>query len=54
MGFEQIRVIADGPIARITLDRPERRNALSLEMMGEILSALSTVTDDTAVVVIAA
>jgi len=54
MGFEQIRVTADGPIAQITLARPERRNALSLEMMGEILTALGQMVPDAAVVVVAA
>ena len=54
MGFEQIVVAGDGPIARITLHRPERRNALSLEMMGELLAALREIADSAAVVVIAA
>jgi enoyl-CoA hydratase/carnithine racemase len=54
MGFEQIRLWSDGPVTRITLHRPERRNALSLEMMGEILAALRAIPDDAAVVVIAA
>ena len=39
MEYEQILVTTDGPIARITLARAERRNALSLEMMREILAA---------------
>ncbi len=54
MGFEHVHVAADGPVARITLARPERRNALSLEMMGEILTALEALAPDVAVVVIAA
>ena len=54
MAFEQIRVSAEGPIAWITLARPERRNALSLAMMREIITALGAVTDDAGVVVIAA
>jgi enoyl-CoA hydratase/carnithine racemase len=38
--FRNVLVSADGPIARITLNRPERRNALSLELMGELTTAL--------------
>lgn len=33
-------VSADGPVARIKLNRPERRNALSLELMQELIAAL--------------
>ncbi len=32
-----------GPAARITLNRPEKRNALSLELMEELIRALETV-----------
>src|SRR5690349_8325511 len=34
----------DGPAARITLNRPEKRNALSLELMLELLEALRRVS----------
>jgi enoyl-CoA hydratase/carnithine racemase len=34
----------DGPAARITLNRPEKRNALSLELMLELLDALRRVS----------
>ena len=54
MEYEHIRVSADGSVARITLARAERRNALSLEMMREILAALGVLPTDAAVVVIAA
>ena len=54
MEYEQIRVSTEGPVARITLARAERRNALSLEMMREILAALGAMPADAAVVVIAA
>ncbi len=45
-----------GPIRTITLNRPERRNALSLEMMEELIAALDSVSSDasTRVVVLAA
>ena len=34
----------DGPAARITLNRPEKRNALGLELMLELLAALRRVS----------
>ncbi|HTP19204.1 MAG TPA: enoyl-CoA hydratase [Solirubrobacteraceae bacterium] len=41
-GIEYVNVDADvsGPSARITLNRPEKRNALSLELMQELIAAL--------------
>ncbi len=35
-----------GGLARITLNRPEKRNALSLEMIGELSRAIDTVRED--------
>lgn len=35
-----------GPIARVTLDRPERRNPLSLQMMREATAAIRALGDD--------
>lgn len=35
-----------GPAARITLNRPEKRNALSLELMEEVIAALRDVSAD--------
>ncbi len=35
-----------GGLARITLNRPEKRNALSLEMIGELSRAIDAVRDD--------
>ncbi|MGA3027134.1 MAG: enoyl-CoA hydratase [Bryobacteraceae bacterium] len=45
-----------GPIRTITLNRPERRNALSLELMEDLIAALDQVSRDAAtrVVVLAA
>lgn len=38
-------VVDDGPvITRITLDRPDRRNALSLDLMEELIAALEEAT----------
>jgi enoyl-CoA hydratase/carnithine racemase len=39
-------------IARITLDRPERRNALSLELLGELRDALNDLGTDAHVAVV--
>jgi enoyl-CoA hydratase/carnithine racemase len=49
-----LTVQPDGPITRLVLDRPERRNALSLELMRELLAALGGLDDRCEVVVLAA
>jgi enoyl-CoA hydratase len=41
--FEQLLYEEDGPLARITLNRPERRNALSIQLSEELVSALDFV-----------
>jgi enoyl-CoA hydratase/carnithine racemase len=41
-----VNVERDGEVAAITLSRPEKRNALSLEMMRELDGALATLADD--------
>jgi enoyl-CoA hydratase/carnithine racemase len=38
--YRNLLVTVDGPAARIVLNRPERRNALSLELMEEVIAAL--------------
>ncbi len=42
----------DGPVATITLNRPQRRNALSWALVGEIRAALADLGDDDAVRVV--
>jgi enoyl-CoA hydratase/carnithine racemase len=44
MATEHVLVVDDGPITRITLNRPERRNALSLALMEELTAALLAAT----------
>ena len=38
--YRNVLVTADEAAARITLNRPERRNALSLKLMTELIAAL--------------
>jgi enoyl-CoA hydratase/carnithine racemase len=41
-----VLVRQDGPAARVTLNRPDKRNALSLELMQELLTTLRRVSAD--------
>jgi enoyl-CoA hydratase/carnithine racemase len=50
--MNEILVKHDGPLTRIMLNRPERRNPLSFEMMGELLEAIISLPEDSHVVVI--
>jgi enoyl-CoA hydratase/carnithine racemase len=43
--YRHLLVEADAPLARVTLDRPEKRNALSLELMLEATDALKALGD---------
>jgi enoyl-CoA hydratase/carnithine racemase len=40
MSFADVIVKDEGPVTEITLNRPEKRNALSLALMGELTTAL--------------
>jgi enoyl-CoA hydratase/carnithine racemase len=40
MNFQNVCVAQEGPAAVVTLNRPQRRNALSLEMMLELIDCL--------------
>lgn len=53
MAYEHV-LVREGPVASITLNRPERRNALSLAMMTELIDALRSLAGqpDTRVVVL--
>jgi isohexenylglutaconyl-CoA hydratase len=44
--YDNITLERDGAIARLTLNRPDRRNALTHAMMVELEDALATVRDD--------
>jgi enoyl-CoA hydratase/carnithine racemase len=41
--YQTILLEADGPMAIVTLNRPERRNALSLELMTELIACLDQI-----------
>jgi enoyl-CoA hydratase/carnithine racemase len=44
--LENAVVTQEGPVAVITLNRPERRNALSLALMRELIAALDRIAGD--------
>ena len=52
MPFETIQLDHSGEIATLTLNRPEKRNALSPEMIDEIVSALEQLESDASRVLI--
>src|ERR1039457_3166221 len=56
MSYETIGYTTEGHIALITLNRPQRRNALSLQLMQELIDCLSTIGGrrDLRVVILAA
>jgi len=56
MGYKNLLADLDGPIATITLNRPERRNALSLELMNELIDCLQAIgrSRETRAVILAA
>ena len=44
--YQTISVAVDGPVARLSLDRPQVRNALNPEMIGEITAAFSELNEN--------
>jgi methylglutaconyl-CoA hydratase len=55
-GLNRIRVTSDGPVARITLARPEKKNALDRDTAAELLQAFTSSAQhtDTRVVLLTA
>jgi enoyl-CoA hydratase len=53
MTYETIGLTIDGAIARITLNRPERLNAINTQLVADLRSAVIAANDDAAVRVIA-
>lgn len=54
MTYQHLQLTRDGSVATITLNRPDQRNALSLELMRELTDALQTVAAGDALGVILA
>lgn len=54
MDFDGVRLDVEGRVATITLARPDKRNALSLEMLQNLIKALESVPSHVGVVVMAA
>src|SRR5579864_8486941 len=52
MDFRTIQLAYDGGIATITLNRPDKRNAISYELIEDLLTALAEVAKSTARVLI--
>ncbi len=46
MDYKTVLLARKEPIAYITLNRPDQRNAMSLELMKELISALRTIDQD--------
>jgi enoyl-CoA hydratase/carnithine racemase len=46
MGYESLCFETDGSVAVVTLNRPERRNALSLALMRELLDCLGRIGEE--------
>ncbi|HLX48321.1 MAG TPA: enoyl-CoA hydratase-related protein [Streptosporangiaceae bacterium] len=54
MGFEHILVERSGEFTTVTMNRPQRRNALSLEHMRELIAAFRDIADSDALGVVLA
>jgi methylglutaconyl-CoA hydratase len=52
MNYATLKLEYDGPLATITLDRPEKRNAISSQMIDDLLAALDDVEKNAARVLI--
>ncbi len=46
MKFDHLLLSREGPVAVVTLNRPQRRNALSLELMRELMACLGEIARD--------
>lgn len=50
--FQHLLYETDGPIAYVTMNRPERRNALSLEHMQELIACFDQISQETELAVV--
>ncbi|MGA2132336.1 MAG: enoyl-CoA hydratase [Bryobacteraceae bacterium] len=46
MPYQNLYLDHEGPVAIVTLNRPQRRNALSLELMQELIACLDAIAQD--------
>jgi methylglutaconyl-CoA hydratase len=52
MQFQTLQLVDDGSVATISLNRPEKRNAISFELIDDLLRALDQVAQSSALVLI--
>ena len=52
MSYNTIQLAHDGPVATITLNRPDKRNAISFELIDDLLRALDDVAKSEAIILI--
>lgn len=52
MEYRTIQLAFEGKLATLTLNRPEKRNAISFELIGDLLRALDEVANSDAIVLI--
>jgi enoyl-CoA hydratase/carnithine racemase len=52
MNFEEVLYTTKGPLAILTLNNPTKINALSEQMIGEIMTVLQTVSEDESIKVV--
>ena len=48
MTYTAIQFETEGPVATITMDRPDKRNALNYDLLRDLLDALNAVAEDDA------
>ena len=52
MAYEEILYATKGPIGILTLNKPKKINALSRQMIAEIMDVLTTVSEDESIKVL--
>ena len=52
MNYKTVQLVYDGRVATITLNRPEKRNAISFDLIDDLLGALDNVAKSEAIILI--